>query len=243
MGRKIQSLILVLFLLLTSSVSVVLADGPYTSPSYQFNEYSTSPGGGLQTSSSYQAYQSVGDTTVGNAVGTAYQTQNGFNTTTTPFLEAAVASGSLDLGALSTIATAHTTSTFHVRAYLASGYIVQTVGAPPKTFNHTFNSPSSPTASTAGTEQFGINLVANTSPATFGANPSQNPDATFSFGTAATGYNTTNLYKYVTGDTIASSTKSSGETDYTISYIENISNVTPGGIYSYSQNLVVTATY
>jgi hypothetical protein len=98
-------------------------------------------------------------------------------------------------------------------------------------------------ASSAGTEQFGINLRANTSPATFGAEPVQVPDGTFSFGTVASGYSTVNQYRYVKGETIASSGRSSGETDYTISYIMNISSVTPGGTYTMDHNLVATATF
>ena len=242
MRRKIQSLAVFLFLAVVGTASVALAD-VYSSPNYQINEVSTNPGGGLLSSTNYQAYQSVGDTTVGNATGTNYQTWNGFNTTTTPFLDAFVNGGNTDIGTLSTATTAHTTATFRVRTYLASGYVVQTVGTAPSDDNHTLAAPSSPTASAAGTEQFGMNLVANTSPATFGANPSQQPNSTFSFGAAATGYNTSNLYKYATGDTIAQSTKSSGETDYTISYIFNISNLTPAGVYTYKQSLVVTSTF
>jgi hypothetical protein len=98
-------------------------------------------------------------------------------------------------------------------------------------------------ASSVGTEQFGINLRANTSPATFGADPVQVPDNTFSFGTVAAGYNTPNQYKYVKGDTIASSSRSSGETDYTISYIMNIGNLTPGGTYNMAHVLVATSTF
>jgi hypothetical protein len=102
---------------------------------------------------------------------------------------------------------------------------------------------TSPTASVAGSEQFGINLVHNTSPASFGANPVQVPSSAFSFGAAAPGYNTPNQYKYVPGDTIAYSNSSSGETDYTISYIYNISVITPGGTYGFNDVLVATATF
>jgi hypothetical protein len=180
---------------------------------------------------------------VGNASSNNFQTQAGFNTTTDPFLEAYVAAGSIDLGTLSTIAAAHTTATFHVRAYQASGYIVQTVGAPPVYGTHSIQPMTSGGSSTAGTEQFGMNLVANTSPANFGANPAQVPDVTFGFGYAAPGYDTPNVYKYNQGDVIAKSDRSSGQTDFTVSYIMNISNVTPGGTYKYNQDFVVTATY
>ena len=97
--------------------------------------------------------------------------------------------------------------------------------------------------SSPGTEQFGINLVANTSPATFGANPVQVPDNTFSFGVVATGYDTPNNYRYNKGDIIAKSLKSTSVTIYTISYLYNISSTTPAGEYQFNHDLVATATY
>lgn len=244
MGLKIKILLTLVLAALTLPSGYALAD-VYSSTNYQFNESQVGgAGSGLQSSTNYQAFQNAGDLTVGNYTGTNYQIEGGFNTTTQPFLEVFVTSGNLSLGTLSTASAATTTTTFYVRAYLASGYVVRTQGTPPASGNvHTFTALSSPTASSVGTEQFGMNLVANTSPVTFGANPSQVPDSTFGFGTAASGYNTANLYKYNQGDTIASSAKSSGETLFTISYLENISNNTPGGTYTYNQDLVVTATY
>jgi hypothetical protein len=102
---------------------------------------------------------------------------------------------------------------------------------------------STATTSSPGTEQFGINVVANTTPISQGANPVQIPSSTFSFGLAAPGYDTPNNYKYNNGDTIAQSPKSTGETDYTISYLANISGVTPAGHYVMNQSLVATATF
>jgi hypothetical protein len=93
-----------------------------------------------------------------------------------------------------------------------------------------------------------MNLVKNQScggglPALLGADPAQVPGPTYSYGSAATGYNSACNFKYAQNDVIAQSVKSSGETDYTISYIMNISNVTPGGTYSMAQSLVATATF
>jgi hypothetical protein len=48
---------------------------------------------------------------------------------------------------------------------------------------------------------------------------------------------------YRDGDAIAFSPKSSGDTRYTISYIFNISNVTPAGTYTMAQSLVATSTF
>jgi hypothetical protein len=215
-----------------------------SSATYQVNEVFMGTGGELNAcSTTYCSKQSVGETGVGNPKSATYQARAGFNTDRTPFLEFIVSGTNVDIGFLSSGSTTTTTATFSVKNYLSSGYSVVTVSGPPKNNTYTMNALSSPTASSAGTEQFGMNLVANTSPTTFGANPSQNPSAAFSFGAAAPGYNTPNFYKYVAGDTIASSTSSSGETDFTISYIYNISNLTPGGKYTFNDVLVASATF
>jgi hypothetical protein len=94
-----------------------------------------------------------------------------------------------------------------------------------------------------GTEEFGINLVDNSSP-NIGSDPSPQPDGTFATGQAATGYGTQNQFKYNAGDVIAESNGSGwGLTNYTISYIANISVLTPAGSYSAVQDLVAIATY
>jgi hypothetical protein len=102
---------------------------------------------------------------------------------------------------------------------------------------------SSTTASVVGTEQFGINLKANTSPISFGSEASQAPDSSFAFGAATSGYNTANNFRYVAGEQIAGAARSSGETDYTISYIVNTSTTTPAGQYIGRQSLVAVGTY
>lgn len=86
-------------------------------------------------------------------------------------------------------------------------------------------------------------MVANTSPATFGAVPQQLPDASFSFGSAATNYNTANNFRYVDGEQVAQSAQSSGVTNYTISYIVNISPLTKAGVYELDHQMIVVATY
>lgn len=214
------------------------------SANYQVNEVFFGSGGALNDcSTNYCSKQSIGETAVGSTSSTNYQAHAGFNTDRTPFLEFIVNTVNTNVGVLSTGSTTTTTATFSVKNYLSSGYTVVTVSNPPKNNTYTMNALSSPTTSSAGTEQFGMNLVANTAPATFGANPSQNPSSVFSFGAAAAGYNTPNLYEYVPGSTIAYSNTSSGETDYTISYVYNISNITPGGVYSFNDVLVATATF
>ena len=62
-------------------------------------------------------------------------------------------------------------------------------------------------------------------------------------GAAASNYNTANNFRYNGGETIASAPKTSGQTNYTISYIVNAATTTPGGSYSGNQTLVCTGTY
>lgn len=214
------------------------------STSYCSEEQFFGTGGELDaSSSSYRSKQALGETGVGNSSSSNYQANAGFNTTDTPYLEFVVNNANLNLGVLSTATTATGTATFYVRSYLASGYVVLTQSQPPINGTYVMSGMSSAAASAVGTEQFGINLVANTSPSSFGADAVQVPDNTFSFGAAATGYNTPNLYKYVQGDVIAQSTKSSGQTTYTISYILNISTTTAGGTYTMNHDLVAVGTY
>lgn len=236
--------------------AVLLASAPVlaqqaSSTNYQVNEVFFGSGGDLQDcSTNYCAKTSAGELTVGNSSSSNYQIQGGFNTDRTPSLTFVVTAGTTDLGYLSVGSTKTATGTFTVKTYLASGYVVQTVGTPPMDNapgHHLLNPLTTAAQSVAGQEQFGMNLVANTTgcgaPTNFGANPSQVPDSTFSFGAAASGYNTCGFFQYNDGDVIASSAKSSGETDYTISYIFNISNTTPDGFYTFNNVLVATSTF
>lgn len=208
------------------------------------------------------AKTSVGELTAGNTKGNLFQAQAGFNTDRTPWVEISVVDTAVDAGVLSASHPNVGTARFYVKSYLSSGYVVQTWGGPPKNGARSLATPSTPTASAPGTEQFGINLAANTgitgavdgtgaAMPNFGAAPTQDPDATFSFGVANDGtaggasqvYNTPNSFKYTDGDIIAFSNSSSGYTNYTISYLFNITPITPGGTYIMNQSLVATATF
>jgi hypothetical protein len=218
-----------------------------TSPGYKVDQIFMGTGGELNACSSgstgYCAKQSAGEIAAGHAAGTLFSTRAGFNTDREPYIAMSVATSGQDLGTLSTAATATTTATFAIKTYLAHGYVVRLASDPPTAANHTLAAPSTPQSPAIGTEQFGINLVANNSPITFGDPPVQVPDNTFSFGTVATDYATPDFYKYVKGDVIAESNRSSGQTDYTISFIYNISNLTPNGEYVFNGELVAVSTY
>jgi hypothetical protein len=243
---KIQTLFrisLVSIVLATSwSVTPVFAQQS-SSSSYQVNEVFFGTGGELNAcSGSYCSKQSAGELTVGNTKGNQFQAQAGFNTDRTPWLEVDVTKAAVDLGVISPTSTGSDYASFSVKSYLAQGYVVQITGPAPTNASHEVTRLATPTAVNPGTEQFGLNLRDNTTP-NIGAEPVQRPDATFSFGTYAAGYNTADQFKYAPDDVIAQSTKSSGYTDYTITYIMNVSAVTPGGTYTTDQSLVVTSTF
>lgn len=238
----IAALLVVGMVVMTASDSVAAQQA--SSTNYSTDEVFFGSGGELNAcSTNYCSKQAAGETTVGNPSSTNYQIRAGNNTEREEYLVFIVNSSSTDLGVLSVSSAATTTGTFSVKTYLASGYVVLNASDPPQSGSNFLANLTSQTASSPGTEQFGINLKANTSPTTFGADPVQVPSSSFSFGAAASGYNTANQYKYVKGDTIASSSKSSGETDYTISYLFNISTTTKAGQYVFRHDLVAVSTY
>lgn len=211
------------------------------SPGYKFDE-STLGAGGLPDSSSanYQGSSSTGDLGVGEAASSGYRVQGGSQTTSDPSLSFIVNTSGINFSNFSANAPSMATATFSVLNYTSYGYIVQVTGDPPKNGSHTITPMATAGTSTPGFEQFGINLVANTSPQSIGANPNQGQ---FGFGAAAANYNTANNYRYGDGETIASAPKSSGKTDFTLSYLVNVSALTPGGTYTTNQSLIVVGTY
>lgn len=225
----------------------MLAHAQYASPSYSVNEIFIGSGGELEAcGTDYCARQSAGDTAAGSTSGTLYQANAGFDTPSEPTLEVNVTNTNIDLGVLNNTSTAAASSNFSVKNYLSNGYVVTIEGNSPTyvsgSTTSTLDALNSPSLSAVGTEQFGINLVANTTPG-IGTNPQQIPDNTFSFGTAAAGYDTPDYFKYVDGDIIAESDQSSGETQYTISIIANIATSTPGGRYQTTLVVQAIATF
>jgi hypothetical protein len=232
--------------LMVLSVQTVIAQS--TSNSYRIEEDTFSTGGDIESqSSNYKSESTTGDLGVGNSNSTSYQTNSGYNTNSEPRLAFSINSSSVSLGKLSTSVASTATSTFSVLNYTAYGYIVQIIGNTPSNGNHNLTAMSSTSASNVGTEQYGINVVRNTDfcgiGCHLGADPVQTPSSSFSFGEAAGNYDTDGNFRYVSGETIAEAPKSSGQTDYTVSYIANSSVTTPSGSYSGSHTLVCVGTY
>jgi hypothetical protein len=228
---------------LAAVVSVMPALAQSSSPNYSVDEYFFGVGGELDASSpNYRGQQSAGELGVGLTEGSSYEAQAGFNTTFQPFLEFTVNASTTSLGYLTTDTAATTTGTFTIRAYQSSGYYIYNASQPPTYQGETLNPLSSGGTSSPGTEQFGINLVDNSSP-NVGANVVQSPDSSFSFGAPAANYGIVNTFRYNVGETIASSSQSSGASIFTVSYLYNISPLTPAGLYVFNHDLVAVASY
>lgn len=220
---------------------IAMADAMLQSHSYKF-EYTDIGGGGLNLSSSpnYQSVLSTTDAAVGTSGSTNYQSASGSQTTGDPSLSFAVDTGTTSFGTFSPTTAATATSTFSVSDYTSYGYAVQIIGNPLNNEGTEITPMATTDISRPGENQFGINLVANTSPATFGANPNYGQ---FGVGSPAANYATPNKFRYVSGETIAIGPKSSGVTTYTISYMVNVNSLMPGGEYSTNLALVCIATY
>lgn len=217
----------------------------YKSPNYQMTESDfTSMSSRQNCSAAYCAKASIGNMSGGNAKTPAGSAAFGPTPTvdSDPLLEVIVDPGVSNLGDLTTDRTAFKTMTVRVRTHLSSGYVLQVTGSPPKYEGHTLATPAIPTSSMMGTEQFGINAVANTDPVV-GANAKQVPSSQTSFGVVNPNYNQANKFMYQSGDDVARSDSESGRTDYTISMIINVANTTPAGHFTGDFAAVVIPLY
>ena len=243
---------LIICLLAISKAHATCVSGEQScSTNYAVGNVFFGSGGSLDTtcSTSFCAKQAVGETGIGLTNSPSYQAYAGFNVNREPSLQFIVNTTNVNLGVLSTTSTATATESFSIESYLAGGYTVETIGNPPQYGSHTLTALTSPSSPTAGTEQFGINLVTNTSPSSIGANPNTIPNSSYSDCTSAnhycigSGYYTSNSYQYINNSSLVSSATSTGQVDFTISYIANISSVTPAGLYTMNQVLVALPNF
>lgn len=211
------------------------------SNNYKFEE-SVLGGGGLVQSNSanYQVGSSLGESIVGGMASDNFQSVAGNQTTKDPVLSFSINNYNANFGNFSAGSTATATATFSVSNYTSYGYVVQVAGNTPTNGLNDLPGMGVTAAPTPGIEEFGMNLVANTVPTSVGANPDHGQ---FGIGSPSPNYGTPNQYRYVNGETIAIGPKTSGVTQYTISYIANVDSLTPGGIYASNQVLICTGTF
>jgi len=211
------------------------------SPNFRFDESTVGAGGFIQSASaSYRADAASGDLAIGNSASANYQVEAGSKTTHEPNLNVTINGITSNFSPFSAATASTATATFSISNYTSYGYVVQIFGDTLKNGSNTIAPMASTAASSPGSDQFGMNLVANTSPSSVGSNPVYE---IFGVGDVAGNYSTPNQFRFVSGESIATADESSGKTTYTITYLANVDGLTPGGQYKAAHTLVVTGTY
>ena len=152
-----------------------------------------------------------------------------------------VAGSSVNFGTFSSGSTSSGSSVMAASTNGSSGYII-TVNGSTMTCSACSGSPtiaalSTQTAATTGSAQFGLNLRANSTPSV-GADPSGSGSGTY-----ASNYGTTNQYRFVSGDTVASASGSTNANTFTVSYIVDVPGSQAAGSYTTSLNYICTPTF
>jgi hypothetical protein len=145
------------------------------------------------------------------------------------------------LGTLSSSTATGGTSKLVAGTNASSGYIISSLGATlsgPTTIAATGTTGAT---SSAGTAQFGINLVSNAGT----PGPAQGSNPSGGSGSASTNYGTDNTYSFApsTLTQVASAASSSADTLYTVSYLANIPSNQQAGSYSTTLTYICTATF
>lgn len=242
-GNWVAGSLLMALFAVTVSTTTVLATTT-TSPNYEASETEFGAGAALDTCSGQYCAQAT--------IGTIGGETNSQNFTASfselpedneePLLEVIIEPGESNLGKLDIDRTATRTMLLNVRSHFAGGYTVQVTGSPPSFEGYTLATPIESIASIQGTEQFGINVVANQTPKV-GADPKSIPEDTPVPGVILPKYGTPNMFAYVNGDIVARTTSQSSQIRYTISMIVNVSGNTPAGHYSGDFSALVTPVF
>ena len=222
MEKIIKIIIVVIILLMGKEVFAGMV-----SDNYKVWIDNLSAGGGRVESSTYKIDSSLSEQTSAPAQSSNFYEKSGFSAIEDePTVGFNVSSVTLNFGELSTASTAYSSHTFSAYTNSTAGYTIKVYGDPLHTTEYALTEIGNTAQSSfVGTEQFGMNLVANTVPSV-GQNPSGG------IGQAASNYNSANNFAYSDGDVIAQAESFSYQTDYTTSIIVNIADETPAGIYA-----------
>lgn len=132
-----------------------------------------------------------------------------------------------DMGELAADQTLTAQSQMAVGTNATAGFAITVSGTAPAAGTNVIDAPTLPTASVKGTNQFGINLVANTAP-----NVGSDPEGTWANALPSPDYSVPDRYKYVEGDVIAYSPNVSLMKKFTVSYILNSREDLRAGVYT-----------
>jgi hypothetical protein len=143
-----------------------------------------------------------------------------------------------DMGRLDSKNTLKAQSQMAVGTNASGGFAITANGTPMSAATNVISSPSTPTVSKPGTDQFGINLVENDSPEV-----GKNPEGEYTNAIPSPGYSVPNMYMYVPGDTVAYSPNVSLMKKFTVSYILNASPNLRAGVYSASMTFIASGRF
>lgn len=146
--------------------------------------------------------------------------------------------------------TATATSQLAASTNAGFGYNITVNGPTLTSGSNTVPAMAAATTGIRGTGQFGLNLKANTtttSTVAVGTEVAPVSNGTNYRALPSAGYNTVDNFKFVTGDSVAtSSSGGAGGTDaqiYTASYIVNVPGSQPAGTYTTTLTYICTPTY
>jgi hypothetical protein len=143
-----------------------------------------------------------------------------------------------DMGGLSSEDTLTAQSQFAVGTNASAGFAVTVSGGPLTAGTNVIDGIELPSASQAGRNQFGINLVENDE-----LGVGHDPEGTWLNAVPSSDYAQPNVFKYAQGDVIAYSPNVSLIKKFTVSYVVNVSQSLPPGVYTTTINYVASGRF
>jgi hypothetical protein len=233
--KKITSLAIII-LVLSGMPNLCAAE--MSTPNFRITSDVIGSFGTKESSTSFELGDTGGEMGTGNSQSSSYSLSAGFWATVgdDDILIFNITDATADLGTLSSTQVRYDTAAFNAATNAQCGYAIQIYGSSLSSSSETITPLSSPAGPITGQEQFGFNLRQNSNP-TVGNDPSGGQ------GQAYTDYNTPNAYKFSSGDIIAQSSLASYFTNYTMSFITDISNLSNAGFYSTNLTAVITGRF
>lgn len=143
-----------------------------------------------------------------------------------------------DMGDLSQGNTLTAKSQMAVGTNATGGFAITANGPPPTAGINVIDGLSTPTASQPGTNQFGINLVANSE-----LGLGSDPEGVWANALPSLDYSQPNRYKYIPGEVVAYSPDVSLMKKFTVSYILNASPDLRAGVYTTTINYIASGRF
>lgn len=143
----------------------------------------------------------------------------------------------INLGELRSSSTTSATMQFSGATNDPSGYTTYLTGNTITSGNNIINPLASPSTSRVGVSQFGVNLRQNSSPSI--GSDAIGPGSS----SAASAYNSPNLFRFINGDTLSSSGTSTDFKLFTASFIVNVSPGQSPGYYATTMTYTSIASF